>query len=41
MHRGKEITTNSAASWEEVSWEVLSILVDSARKASSKRYGEH
>lgn len=39
MHKGKETTTNTAASWEEVSREVLAILVDSARKASSKDMG--
>lgn len=38
MHRGKEITTNTAAS-EEVSREVLAILIDSSRKASSKDMG--
>lgn len=35
----KKTTTNSAASWVEVSREVLAILVDSARKASSKDTG--
>lgn len=39
MHRGREITTNTAASWEEVSREVLAILVDSNRKPAPKIWG--